>query len=85
MKQQHPLEYGGGGLWWGLWAGAPVCKHQYQVFHFDKTISIYVTTGVFQPVFKHQQQVGDSNMEIVVGIRAHSRSACQSPATHAAA
>ena len=54
-----------------LRAGAPVGKHQYQVFHFDKTISIYVTTGVSRPVFKHQQQVGVSNMLIAADIRTH--------------
>ena len=56
---------------WGLLrAGAPVSKHQFKVFHVDKAAAIYVTTGGSHPVLKYKQQVSNSNMTIVVGIRA---------------
>ncbi len=31
----------GGGLWWGLWAGAPTAKHVQQVLDVDATGDLY--------------------------------------------
>ena len=31
-----------GGLWWGLWAGAPVFKQDQQIANADKSVSIDV-------------------------------------------
>jgi hypothetical protein len=32
----------GGGVWWGLWAGAPGAEHDQHVIDVDNTITIFI-------------------------------------------